>query len=44
MYAPFFIMLGGLEMKYWIWLSRIKGLGPIKIKQLLENDTFLDGR
>lgn len=23
-------------MKYWIWLSRIEGLGPIKIKQLLE--------
>lgn len=36
MYAPFFIMLGGLKMKYWIWLSRIKGLGPIKIKQLLD--------
>lgn len=23
-------------MKYWIWLSRIEGLGPIKIKQLLD--------
>lgn len=23
-------------MKYWIWLSRIEGLGPMKIKQLLE--------
>lgn len=23
-------------MKYWIWLSRIEGLGPIKIKSLLE--------
>lgn len=23
-------------MEYWIWLSRIEGLGPIKIKQLLE--------
>lgn len=23
-------------MKYWIWLSRIEGLGPIRIKQLLE--------
>lgn len=24
------------EKIYWIWLSRIEGLGPIKIKQLLE--------
>ncbi len=24
------------DKKYWIWLSRIEGLGPIKIKQLLE--------
>lgn len=24
------------EQCYWIWLSRIEGLGPIKIKQLLE--------
>lgn len=23
-------------MKYWIWLSRIEGLGPIKTKELLE--------
>lgn len=23
-------------MKYWVWLSRIEGLGPIKIKSLLE--------
>lgn len=23
-------------MKYWIWLSRIEGLGPIKIKELLK--------
>lgn len=23
-------------MRYWIWLSRIEGLGPIKIKSLLE--------
>lgn len=23
-------------MEYWIWLSRIQGLGPIKTKQLLE--------
>lgn len=23
-------------MKYWIWLSRIEGVGPIRIKQLLE--------
>ncbi|MBO5478155.1 MAG: DNA-processing protein DprA [Clostridia bacterium] len=23
-------------MEYWIWLSRIQGLGPIKMKQLLE--------
>ena len=23
-------------MKYWIWLSRIKGLGPIKTKELLK--------
>lgn len=25
-----------MNKKYWIWLSRIEGLGPIKIKQLLE--------
>lgn len=24
------------EQEYWIWLSRIEGLGPIKIKQLLD--------
>lgn len=23
-------------MEYWIWLSRIEGLGPIKIKELLK--------
>ena len=23
-------------MKYWIWLSRIEGLGPIKTKELLK--------
>lgn len=25
------------DKRYWIWLSRIEGVGPIKIKQLLEN-------
>lgn len=24
------------DKKYWIWLSRLEGIGPIKIKQLLE--------
>ena len=24
------------EQEYWIWLSRIEGLGPIKMKELLE--------
>ena len=24
------------ELKYWIWLSRIEGLGPISAKKLLE--------
>ena len=25
-----------MEEQYWIWLSRIEGLGPVKIKQLLD--------
>ncbi len=39
MYASLFVILERRNMnnkKYWIWLSRIEGLGPIKIKKIIE--------